>query len=415
MIEYGLLSDRPGHSWRRTIHNMLADYRYELYAVTPDALNDIMTARAFKGLNVAAPYERAVMPYCDEIAVEADEAGGVDTLVMGADGKLRGYNAGLFGFLSLAGRAGVALAGKKVVILGAGDGSRTVQAACRRAGARETVVSLGGPADDAALQRDHADAEVIVNARPAGTDASDGQPRVQLDRFPRCEGVLDVNCTPLRTGLLLDARARDIPCAGGLWMLAAQAKQTAEYFTGRLIGDDEMRRVYVALRARMANLVLIGMPGCGKSAVGRAAARAMGRRFVDLDAAIEREAGMSVPDIFAREGEAGFRGRERAAAARYGREQSLVIAAGGGAVTRADTMRALRQNGEALWLRRPVEWLATAGRPLSPDRETVKRMEAERAPLYEAYSAAKIDNTGSVEQAARRAIEAFYEAVDRLA
>ncbi|MBQ8954411.1 MAG: hypothetical protein IJ048_09870 [Clostridia bacterium] len=413
-MEYGLLGGRLGHSWSKPIHNMLADYQYELYAVTPEQLREIMLSRAFRGLNVTIPYKKDVIPYCDEISEEARQVGSVNTLVMGPDGRLRGYNTDLFGFLSMARRKGIHLAGKKVAILGTGGTSLTAQAACRREGARETVVvSRGGPVDYAALYREHADAEVIVNTTPVGMYPGNGEAPVQLDRFPRCQGVLDVIYNPLRTKLLLDAQARGIPCADGLWMLVAQAKKAAEYFIGRPIDDGEIRRVHAALRAQMANLVLIGMPGCGKSTVGQAAARIMGRDFVDLDTEIEREAGMSIPDIFAREGEAGFRARERAAAERFGREKSLVIATGGGVVKQETAMRALCQNGEALWLRRPVELLATDGRPLSRDRETVKKLEKERAPLYEQYGAARIDNVDGVEEAAQRVTEAFYEAVDR--
>ena len=413
-IEYGLLGEKLGHSWSVPIHNMLADYRYELYAVTRDQMASILTGRRFRGLNVTIPYKRDVMAYCDEISDEARSIGSVNTLVMGDDGRLRGYNTDLYGFLSMARRGGVDLKDKKVAILGTGGTSLTAQAACARAGAREVVVvSRSGPVDYLSLRRDHADAQVIVNTTPVGMYPGNGVSAVELSDFPACEGVIDVIYNPLRTKLMLDAAAKGIPCVSGLWMLVAQAKRAAELFTGAAIDDEEIGRVYRALRGDMANLVLIGMPGCGKSTVGRALAEAMGRRFVDLDAEIERAAGVPIPEIFARQGEGAFRDIECEQAARVGSDKALVIAAGGGAVKRGDTMRSLIQNGEAIWLRRPVERLALSGRPLSKDIETVKRMEVERAPLYQAWSAAAVDNDGDVDQAVRRVREVFYEAADR--
>ena len=415
MIEYGLLGAKLGHSYSKPIHNLLAGYQYELYAVTPEDLKTLMLSRAFRGLNVTIPYKQDVIPYLDEISEDARRVGSVNTLVMGADGKLRGYNTDLPGFLSMADHAGISLTGKKVVILGSGGTSLTAQAAARKRCAREiVVVSRTGEVNYDRLYREHTDAEVIVNTTPVGMYPKNGESPIDLSRFEKCVGVLDVIYNPFHTALLQQAEKRGIPSANGLWMLVAQAKYAAEYFTGESIPDEKIAEVYGRMRAGMANVVLVGMPGSGKSTVGRALAEQMGREFVDMDEVIVELAGKSIPDIFREDGEEAFRRIETEAARKCGKEKSLVIASGGGAVTREETMQALSQNGEILFIERPLEMLETAGRPLSAGgMEALKAMHEKRLPLYRQYAARVIDNSSSPEQAVQAAMEGFYEAAGR--
>ena len=414
MIEYGLLGAKLGHSYSKPIHNLLADYSYELYAVTSEELKELMVSRAFRGLNVTIPYKKDVLPYLDEISDEVREVGSANTLVMGADGKLRGYNTDLAGFLSMADRAGVLLTGRKVVILGSGGTSLTAQAAARRRNARAIiVVSRSGPVDYEKLYAEHTDAEVIVNTTPVGMYPQNGESPIDLSAFPKCEGVLDVIYNPVRPALLQQAEERGIPSENGLWMLVAQAKFAAEHFTGRRIPDEKIAAVYGKMRAEMSNLILTGMPGCGKSTIGRALAGRMDREFVDMDEIIVRIAGKSIPEIFADDGEEAFRAIETEAARECGKEKGLVIATGGGAVTKEATMKALAQNGEILFIDRPLDMLATGGRPLSqggPDR--LRAMHEKRLPLYKKYAARCIDNSGAIEEAIQAATEGFYEAAD---
>lgn len=415
MIEYGLLGAKLGHSYSKPIHNLLADYSYELYAVSPEELKALMKSRQFRGLNVTIPYKKDVLPYLDEISPEVHEVGSANTLVMGADGKLRGYNTDLQGFLSMADRAGITLTGRKVVILGSGGTSLTAQAAARRRQAREIiVVSRSGEVNYDRLYALHTDAEVIINTTPVGMYPGNGESPIELSDFPKCEGVLDVIYNPFHTALLQQAEERGIPSANGLWMLVAQAKYAAEYFTGEAIPDEKIAEVYGRMRAEMANVVLTGMPGSGKSSVGRALAEQMGRTFVDMDEIIVRLAGRSIPEIFAESGEEVFRQIETEAARECGKEKSLVIATGGGAVTRRDTMKALQQNGEVLFIERPIESLATDGRPLSAGgMEALRAMYEKRCPLYRQYAACAIDNSGSLEDTVKAAMEGYYEAAGR--
>ena len=393
-MEYGLLGERLGHSFSPQIHRDLAGYDYQLLPTPPEAVEDLFARRAFQGLNVTIPYKRTVMPLCDEIDPRAAAIGAVNTVV-NRNGRLTGYNTDIDGFLYMARRAGVDMAGKKVVILGSGGTSRTARAAAGELGAREIVtVSRHGEDNYQNLSR-HADAQVLVNTTPVGMYPNWGQSPVSLESFPALEGVLDVVYNPLRTALLLQAEERGLPRSCGLPMLVAQAKRAAELFTGQNIDDSRTEAVLHGLRGQLTSIVLIGMPGCGKTTVGRALAGKLGRTFVDLDEEIVRRAGTSIPEIFAREGEAGFRERESALVREFGERTGLVVSTGGGVVTRRENYIPLKQNGLLLHLRRDPAALPTDGRPLS-QATAPEELWRRRAPLYAAFADGEIDNNGTL-------------------
>ena len=393
-MEYGLLGERLGHSFSPQIHRDLAGYDYQLLPTPPEAVEDLFARRAFQGLNVTIPYKRTVMPLCDEIDPRAAAIGAVNTVV-NRNGRLTGYNTDIDGFLYMARRAGVDMTGKKVVILGSGGTSRTARAAAGELGAREIVtVSRHGEDNYQNLSR-HADAQVLVNTTPVGMYPNWGQSPVSLESFPALEGVLDVVYNPLRTALLLQAEERGLPCSCGLPMLVAQAKRAAELFTGQNIDDSRAEAVLHGLREQLTSIVLIGMPGCGKTTVGRALAGKLGRTFVDLDEEIVRRAGTSIPEIFAREGEAGFRERESALVREFGERTGLVVSTGGGVVTRRENYIPLKQNGLLLHLRRDPAALPTDGRPLS-QVTAPEELWRRRAPLYAAFADGEIDNNGTL-------------------
>ena len=393
-MEYGLLGEKLGHSFSPQIHRDLAGYDYQLLPTPPEAVEDLFARRAFQGLNVTIPYKRTVMPLCDEIDPRAAAIGAVNTVV-NRNGRLTGYNTDIDGFLYMARRAGVDMAGKKVVILGSGGTSRTARAAAGELGAREIItVSRHGEDNYQNLSR-HADAQVLVNTTPVGMYPNWGQSPVSLESFPALEGVLDVVYNPLRTALLLQAEERGLPRSCGLPMLVAQAKRAAELFTGQNIDDSRAEAVLHGLRGQLTNIVLIGMPGCGKTTVGRALAGKLGRTFVDLDEEIVRRAGMPIPEIFAREGEAGFRERESALVREFGERTGLVVSTGGGVVTRRENYIPLKQNGLLLHLRRDPAALPTDGRPLS-QATAPEELWRRRAPLYAAFADGEIDNNGTL-------------------
>ena len=281
-MECGLLGRKLGHSYSPQIHACLGDYSYTLFEKEPEEIADFLKNGDFTGLNVTIPYKKTVIPYLDELSPAAKKLGAVNTVVRREDGTLFGHNTDYFGFASLLKRSGLDVAGKKVLVLGSGGASNTLTAVLTGLGAEAVVISRSGENNYENLQR-HEDAAVIVNATPVGMYPNTGVSPVDLKRFPKLEGGLDVIYNPARTQLLLDAEALHIPCANGLWMLVAQAKESAEYFTGTSIDDAAIAEIHANLAAQMANIVLIGMPGCGKSTIGALLADKLGRKLVSAD------------------------------------------------------------------------------------------------------------------------------------
>lgn len=385
MKRFGVLGEKLSHSYSPQIHALLADYEYGVYEKAPEAVGPFLETCTLDGMNVTIPYKKTVIPYCAELSETARRISSVNTLVRRPDGQWKGYNTDYEGFSWMLRRSGIPVAGKKVLVLGNGGVALTVCAVLQDLQVGEIVViSRRGENNYTNLDR-HRDAAVIVNTTPVGMYPNVGEAVIDLRAFPACEGVLDLIYNPARTRLMLEAERLGIPCEGGLSMLVAQGVQAAEFFMDRRIPDSETERVLRAMENRMQNLVLIGMPGCGKSTAGKALAAQTGRVFVDADEELVRVAGQSIPEIFAREGEAGFRARETAVLAELGKRSGLVIATGGGCVTRDCNYDLLHQNGRIVWLQRDSALLATDGRPLSQGAD-LGAMYARRAPLYEQFA-----------------------------
>ncbi len=412
-MDYGLIGKKLGHSFSAPIHEELGGYRYQLREIPDEAaLAEFLRKREFKAINVTIPYKQAVMPACTYLDPAAKAIGAVNTIV-NRNGVLAGYNTDYAGAARAMRRGGVTLAGRVVLILGTGGTRRTFTAIARDEGAKEILVAGRSGGDGVLTYAEaarRADVQVILNASPAGMWPHNGECLVDLSAWPALESVFDAVYNPLETRLLWQAKQRGLPAVNGLAMLVGQAKYASERFTGRTIPDEEIDRVHRTLLGRLANLVLIGMPGTGKTRIGRLAAQALGREFVDMDAEIEKEAGMPIPEIFSREGEDGFRARESRVAESLGARTGLVIATGGGVVLRPENPRALRQNGVIVCLQRALDQLAVGGnRPLSSSREALERMLAVRAPLYEAAAHRTVFNTGGPPSLARRDVLAAFE------
>ncbi len=391
---YGLLGRTLGHSWSVPIHTALGCPDYRLIPLEPEDLPSFLGRADLGGVNVTIPYKRDVMPYCDVIDPAAAAIGSVNTLVRRPDGKLYAWNTDAAGFCCMARRAGISFAGVKTVVLGSGGASRTAAACARSLGARETVViSRSGPNNYENLSR-HADADIVVNATPVGTYPGNGASPVDLAAFPRCRGVLDLVYNPRRTALLLQAEALGIPHSDGLPMLVDQARAAEEHFFGRAIPESETERILSQLRRETCNIVLIGMPGSGKSTVGALLAELTGREAVDIDQRIEARAGRSIPEIFAQGGEAAFRTLEQEETAQAGKLSGKILLTGGGVVKTPANYAALHQNGRIYQLLRDLDALPTDGRPLSQGAD-LAAMWAQRAPLYERFRDAAADNNGA--------------------
>ena len=405
---YGLLGRKLGHSWSVPIHTALGCENYRLIELEPEELPAFLARPDIGGLNVTIPYKRNVMPYCDVIDEAALAIGSVNTLSRRLDGKLYAWNTDAAGFNWMARRAGIDFAEKKVIILGSGGASLTAQAMTRAAGAKEViVVSRSGEHNYENLSR-HADAEILINTTPVGMYPHTGESPVDLRRFPACRGVLELIYNPRRTAFLMQAEALGIPCSDGLPMLVAQAKAAEEHFFEKSIPDSENQRILTQLYQQTTNIVLIGMPGCGKSTIGQALEALTGREAIDVDARIEERVGCSIPEIFARGGETAFRALEREETAAAGKLTGKIILTGGGVVKDARNYAPLHQNGRIYHLTRDLPLLPTAGRPLSQTTD-LAAMWAEREPLYARFRDVTIENSGSIEDTAAAIWRDFCE------
>ena len=419
-MKYGLIGEHLPHSFSKEIHAKIADYTYELCELEKHELDGFMTKKDFIAINVTIPYKKDVIPYLTEIDENAKKIGAVNTII-NRDGALYGYNTDFFGMSALIRRIGVELFGKKVAILGTGGTSNTAIAVCEALGARQTVV-VGRSAKNGAisysdLYRDHTDVDYIINTTPCGMyPYPDGNETisatpVDLSAFPSLKGVTDAVYNPLRTNFIMDARERGIPAEGGLYMLVAQAVVAAEKFMGRSIDPSVTDRIFSEVQAAKENIVLSGMPGSGKSTVGKYLARALNRKLIDTDAEIVRQTGKEITDIFAEIGSEGFRKIEAEVIARVSSEnQGAVIATGGGAILRDDNVRALKRGGKIYFLNRPIEDIVpTADRPLALDRAALEARFRERYARYLSTCDREIINTQSPEIAANMITEDFFQ------
>lgn len=401
----GLLGQTLGHSFSPQIHRELADYEYRLFEVEPEALGEFLFGGSFDALNVTIPYKQAVMPYLPSTSDRAKRIGAVNTVLRRPDGSLWGDNTDYDGFAYLVRRSGIDVRGKKALVLGSGGASRTAVTVLCDLGVREvTVISRGGK-DNYQTLGSHADAELIVNTTPVGMYPHNGEAPLTLDGFPRLSGVLDVIYNPARTALLLAAEERGIPTGNGLSMLVAQAKRAAELFTGENIPDAETDRITKKIAKETSNLVLIGMPGSGKSRVGRLCAEALGREFIDTDRVIEERTGKTPGDVILERGEEEFRRIEHECVAEAGKRTGVVIATGGGVVTRKENYAPLHQNGVIVLLRRELSALATEGRPLSAGG--TEALWQVRAPMYRAFADAEVQSQPDVSGTVKLVLEAY--------
>lgn len=403
-MEYGLIGEHLPHSFSKEIHEHLADYTYDLHELTPDALDGFMREKAFKAINVTIPYKRDVMAYLDEISPSAKEIGAVNTIV-NRGGRLSGYNTDMLGMQALISRIGLDLTGKTVLILGTGGTSHTAQYVAKHLGAGKVVTvsrsGRGGSVTYEDAPRLYPDAAVILNTTPAGMFPNVDAQAIDLSLFPALEGVADVVYNPLRTQLVQQAHALGLPAEGGLYMLVGQAVAAVEIFLDRKLDPDALDKVFQAVFADKESIVLTGMPGSGKTTVGKLLAEQLGRRFYDSDDEITSRTGRTPNEIIRADGEAAFRDVERDVIAALSLEPGCVIATGGGAILREENIRHLRANGRIFFLdRKPEDILPTDERPLSSDRAALKKRYDERYPIYTATADSMLPVTGSPEDVA---------------
>ncbi len=383
---FGLLGRHLSHSLSPQIHEKLGDYDYRLFCKEPEELDEFFSDKTLKGYNVTIPYKVDAFNHCDEVSERAKKIGSVNTCIRRADGTLYGDNTDYFGFLYMARKAKADFKNKKVLVLGSGGASLTVQIVCRDEGAKEVVVvSRTGENNYSNIFR-HYDVDIIVNTTPVGMYPHNGERLIDLSKFTKCTAVLDLIYNPLKTPLILDAKELGINSSNGLTMLVAQAVKSAEQFLGEEIPEGKIDSVYESLLKERKNIVLVGMPGSGKSTVGKMLSEKLSREFLDTDEMIVQKTGRTIPEIFAEKGEDYFREVESECVKEAGKQMGLVIATGGGAVLRKENRDALRQNSVVIFLERDVLSLETEGRPLSSSEEKLKKMYEIRYPIYKAVS-----------------------------
>ena len=385
-MEYGCIGKKLGHSFSKDIHALLADYKYELAEIPEDSLSDFMKKADFNAINVTIPYKEKVIPFLSYIDEEAKAIGAVNTIVNNG-GRLSGYNTDFAGMRSLILKTGIDPEGKTALILGTGGTSRTAAAVLKSLGAKE-IKRVSRSGKDGALTYDetyenYSGAEIIVNTTPAGMYPDTEGVSVDIERFPHLTGVIDAVYNPLRTNLILSAKKRGIKASGGLYMLVAQAFYAYRYFTGDESDERVINKIYQKILSEKENIVLTGMPGSGKTTLGKIIAKKTGKAFYDTDDEIKNMFSSSPDEIISSEGEAAFREKETAAVKKLSGLTGAVIATGGGAVLKEENITALKRNGKVVFIDRPIEFIKpTADRPLSCDMEKLSARYSERYPIY---------------------------------
>ncbi|MBQ7383353.1 MAG: shikimate kinase [Clostridia bacterium] len=403
-MKCGLIGEHLSHSFSPLIHGELTDYDYQLYELPPEKLGDFVKGGGLDAFNVTIPYKKDVMQYLDEISPEALSIGSVNTVVR-KNGKLYGYNTDYFGFNHMVELSGIRVKGKKAIVFGTGGASLTVCALLRDLGVSELAV-IGIEDNTPENIAKHSDAQIVVNATPVGMYPKNGNAPTSLSAFPDCLCVFDVIFNPARTALLLEAEARGIPYVNGLPMLVAQAAKAFEYFTGDRCEDGCIDKITSLISHRTRNIVLVGMPGCGKSTVGKHIAERLGRQFVDADTEFETKYGISPAECIESRGEEEFRRMEHEVIRELGKQSGLVIATGGGAVTREYNYAPLHQNGCIFFIERALTKLSRDGRPLSM-KTSPEEMYAKRIDSYRRFADVTVVSNEVVEDTVNKIISEF--------
>ena len=409
MLLCGLLGKKLGHSYSPRIHGLMGDYEYRLFECAENEIVELLSKSDWTGLNVTTAYKKTVLPYMDEVSDTVCLTGSVNTITRTAAGRLRGDNTDVYGFTEMLVRGGIDVKGKKTLVLGSGGAASAVNAALDMLCAPHVTISRTGENNYHNLSR-HTDARVIVNATPVGMYPENGASPIDLSIFSELEGAVDLIYNPARTALMMQAESLGIPHISGLYMLIAQAARGSELFTGQPVSRDRVEAIFQKLSLEMQNLILIGMPGCGKSTAAREIACLTGREMADADEAFEDRYGLSPAQAIEQRGEAVFRDMEAEILKDIGKCSGLVIATGGGAVTREENYASLHQNGVMIWLKKDIRSLSSEGRPLSV-KHGAQALYDTRRPLYERFCDETVDVSGDAEETARRATEAMEKAV----
>ena len=411
-MEYGCIGERLSHSFSKEIHNLIADYEYELKELSPSEVEGFISSRDFSAVNVTIPYKETVIPFLDEIDESASLIGAVNTVVK-KDGRLFGFNTDFFGMSALLTRLGITPKDKKVLILGTGGTAKTAYSVCKHLGAKEIVKASRSEDKGGVLYTNiykyHTDSEIIINTTPVGMYPNISDTPINISSFPNLSGVVDAIYNPIKTALVLEAEKRGIKAIGGLYMLVAQAKKASEHFLGISYPDALCDEVYEKVLKAKTNIVLIGMPSCGKTTVGKIIKDTLGREFIDTDDIITERFG-DIKTIFEERGEAEFRRIESEVIQEISARSGVVIATGGGSVLNGKNLLNLKKNGTVVFIDRPLSMLAsTDDRPLSNSADALEKLYRERISIYRECADVTVDGSIPAPEVAKAVISVFLE------
>ena len=411
---YGLLGRKLGYSYSKEIHEAFGQYKYELIEIRPEELEDFIQRKNLKGLNVTIPYKKAVIPYLDDLTYEAKLMGVVNTIKFEQDKKI-GFNTDFYGFKKLLINKRIFVKDKNVIVLGTGATSKTIEAVLKNMGANKiTFVSRKGAINYEKIY-DLQDYQVLINATPVGMNPNIDQLLVDLDKMPNISYVCDVVYNPLYSRLVFEAKKRGLAAAGGLDMLFYQAKKSFEIFTGKRINNQEARKLRDELIASKMNIVLVGMPGSGKTTIGRNLAKMLNKNHVDLDDEFFRKYGKRPGQIIEEFGEDRFREMETEVVKDFGCQKNLIISTGGGVVTREENYYYLKQNALIIRIDRDVKKLSTRNRPLSQGGiKTLYEMKNKREKKYDLFADVTVINNGYFKHAVTNILEILDKEISKM-
>ena len=398
-----LIAKKLSHSFSKPIHNALSDYSYDYKELLENELEDFLKERDFDGLNVTIPYKTAVMSYLDDLSPEAEKIGEVNTIV-NKGGQLCGYNTDYYGFCYMIKEAEAEISGKDVAVIGKGGAAKTIVCVCEDMGAKSISIITREDINSGDMERFY-NAQIVVNATPVGMYPNTGESAIDITHLKKCEAVLDVIYNPAKTKLILDAEKMGIKAVNGLGMLVAQAKKACELFTDTKVPDFKIEEIKRKIEIQTKNIILIGMPGCGKSSVGKEMANLLDRPFYDSDEEITKK-GASPKELIETYGEAHFRKIESEVLSELCKKSGCVIATGGGAVTVMENYDIMHQNGIVLYIDSELERLDTKNRPLSAGgKDVLKALYEKRAPLYKKFAHTEVKSLETYQKTARQAIK----------
>lgn len=410
-MQYGCIGEKLTHSFSKEIHSMLANYEYELKEVPNSELEDFIKKADFKAVNVTIPYKQAVIPFLDYVSEKAKQIGAVNTIVK-KEGKLYGYNTDFYGMTELIKKNNIEINNKKVLILGSGGTYRTAKQIVKSLGA-EKIIGVSRTESENFITYEQAenlysDFEIIINTTPVGMYPETDNMPIDISKFKNLQGVVDAIYNPLNSKLVLTAKKRGIKATGGLYMLVKQAAEAVYKFTVVKPDEEKVENAYKTVLKSKQNLVLTGMPGSGKSTIGKGTAKLLNRKFADTDELIVKETGMSIPEIFEKYGESGFRKIESKVISNISKQSGMVIATGGGSVLSSENMFKLSQNGIIVFINRKLQHItATKGRPLSKDKQKIAELYKERINIYKSTADKIIDPVFSVKENINKTAKEF--------